>query len=115
MCGSCLQVLQHSHVDAPPMVTLSHVAPFAAAALVVPMSYFESSHAVHTYADWRPALPMVLLSGVLAACLNFVVSKLRCSQFCQHLHNIRMLCFDLVSAGPPYGYNSRTANTSGQG
>jgi drug/metabolite transporter (DMT)-like permease len=69
-------VLQHSQVDATPLVTLAHVAPYSAAALVLPMAFVEGQRLVNTYGDWQPAIPAVLLSGLLAACLNLVVFKL---------------------------------------
>jgi drug/metabolite transporter (DMT)-like permease len=75
-CCLLQRVLQHSQVDATPLVTLAHVAPYSAAALVLPMAVVEGRRLVSTFSDWQPALPAVLLSGLLAACLNFVVFKL---------------------------------------
>lgn len=75
-CCFLQRVLQHSQVDATPLVTLAHVAPYSAAALVLPMAVVEGRRLVQTYEDWQPAIPAVLLSGLLATCLNFVVFKL---------------------------------------
>uniref|UniRef100_A0A383WD92 Sugar phosphate transporter domain-containing protein n=1 Tax=Tetradesmus obliquus TaxID=3088 RepID=A0A383WD92_TETOB len=75
-CCFLQRVLQHSQVDTTPLVTLAHVAPYSAAALVLPMAVVEGRRLVQTFDDWQPAIPAVLLSGLLAACLNFVVFKL---------------------------------------
>jgi drug/metabolite transporter (DMT)-like permease len=75
-CCFLQRVLQHSQVDATPLVTLAHVAPYSAAALVLPMAVVEGQRLVNTFGDWQPAIHAVLLSGLLAACLNFVVFKL---------------------------------------
>jgi drug/metabolite transporter (DMT)-like permease len=75
-CCFLQRVLQHSQVEATPLVTLAHVAPYSAAALVLPMAVVEGRRFVDTYDEWQPAIPAVLLSGLLAACLNFVVFKL---------------------------------------
>jgi uncharacterized membrane protein YgcG len=40
------------------------------------MAVVEGRRLVQTYEDWQPAIPAVLLSGLLATCLNFVVFKL---------------------------------------
>jgi drug/metabolite transporter (DMT)-like permease len=75
-CCFLQRVLQHSQVDATPLVTLAHVAPYSAAALVLPMAVVDGRRLVKTFNDWQPAIPAVLLSGLLAACLNLVVFKL---------------------------------------
>jgi hypothetical protein len=44
----CLQrVLQHSQVDATPLLTLAHVAPYSAAALVLPTAVVEGRQLTH--------------------------------------------------------------------
>jgi drug/metabolite transporter (DMT)-like permease len=75
-CCFLQRVLQHSQVDATPLVTLAHVAPYSAAALMLPMAVVEGRRLVNTFGDWQPAVPAVLLSGLLAIWLNFVVFKL---------------------------------------
>lgn len=74
-CCFLQQVMQQSNLKVSPLVTLAHVAPYSAAALVLPMAVFEGPRLVGTYAEWSPGVPMLLLSGLLAAALNFAVFK----------------------------------------
>eukprot|EP00879_Flechtneria_rotunda_P022283 GHRR01023511.1.p1 GENE.GHRR01023511.1~~GHRR01023511.1.p1 ORF type:complete len:258 (+),score=53.40 GHRR01023511.1:278-1051(+) len=75
-CCFLQKVLQHNQIKMSPVVTLAHVAPFSAAALVLPMILLEGPRLVRTYQDWKFAIPLVILSGILAAALNLVVFKL---------------------------------------
>jgi hypothetical protein len=71
-----LLLLQANHLEVGPLVTLSHVAPFAMAALSLPAVLFEGPRLLDDYEKWRGAVPMVLLSGLLASILNLVVFKI---------------------------------------
>jgi hypothetical protein len=75
-CCSLQRVLQTNHIDVTPIVTLAHVAPFAAAALLLPAAVLEGPRLLADYGKWRAAIPMVLLSGALASALNLVVFKI---------------------------------------
>jgi drug/metabolite transporter (DMT)-like permease len=75
-CCSLQRVLQTNHIEVGPLVTLAYVAPFALAALLLPAAAFEGRRLVSEYAAWRGAVPLVLLSGVLASALNLVVFKI---------------------------------------
>lgn len=67
---------QANHLEVGPLVTLSHVAPFAMAALSLPAVLFEGPRLLDEYEKWSGAVPMVLLSGLLASILNLVVFKI---------------------------------------
>jgi hypothetical protein len=58
-----------------PLVTLAHVAPFTMAALALPVVFFEGPKLVNEFDKWKAGIPMVVLSGLIASCLNFVVFK----------------------------------------
>jgi drug/metabolite transporter (DMT)-like permease len=75
-CCALQKVMQANHLDAGPLVTLAHVAPFAVAALSLPAVLFEGPRLLNDYAKWSGAIPMVLLSGLLASILNLVVFKI---------------------------------------
>lgn len=75
-CVTLQKVLQAHHIQVGPLVTLAHVAPFTMAALALPVAFFEGPKLVNEYAKWRGGIPMVILSGVIASCLNFVVFKI---------------------------------------
>lgn len=68
--------MQANHIEVGPLVTLAHVAPFAMAALSLPAVIFEGPRLLNDYAKWSSAIPMVLLSGLLASILNLVVFKI---------------------------------------
>lgn len=75
-CCALQKVMQANHLEVGPLVTLSHVAPFAMAALSLPAVLFEGPRLLDDYEKWRGAVPMVLLSGLLASILNLVVFKI---------------------------------------
>eukprot|EP00878_Enallax_costatus_P028256 GHUV01030504.1.p1 GENE.GHUV01030504.1~~GHUV01030504.1.p1 ORF type:complete len:184 (-),score=26.22 GHUV01030504.1:483-998(-) len=75
-CCFLQRVLQHNKVDATPLITLAYVAPFSAAALVLPMAFVEGPKVVGEFSDWKSAILLVCLSGLLATALNFVVFKI---------------------------------------
>lgn len=75
-CCYLQKVLQLADVKVTPLMTLSHVAPFSAAALFVPTVFMEGPKLVNTTDSWRSALPLVLFSGVLASALNLVIFKI---------------------------------------
>jgi hypothetical protein len=45
------------------------------AALALPLVFFEGSKLVNEYDKWKDGIPMVVLSGLIASALNFVVFK----------------------------------------
>lgn len=75
-CCYLQKVLQLADVKVTPLMTLSHVAPFSAAALLVPTIYMEGPKIWNSRDDWRDALPLVMFSGVLASALNLVIFKI---------------------------------------
>lgn len=75
-CCTLQKVLHANHIEVGPLVTLSHVAPFAMAALSLPAVVLEGPRLLNDYSKWSGAIPMVLLSGLLASVLNFVVFKI---------------------------------------
>jgi drug/metabolite transporter (DMT)-like permease len=75
-CCYLQKVLQLADVKVTPLMTLSHVAPFSAAALFVPTVFMEGPKLMNTLDSWWSALPLVLFSGVLASALNLVIFKI---------------------------------------
>eukprot|EP00775_Hariotina_reticulata_P003891 gene3891-4145_t len=75
-CCYLQRVLQMADIKATPLVTLAHVAPFSAAALLLPTIYLEVPRVIESMPQWHGVLHWVLLSGVLASCLNLVIFKL---------------------------------------
>lgn len=75
-CCTLQRVLQANHIKVGPLVTLAHVAPFTMAALALPVVFFEGPKLVNEYDKWKGGIPMVVLSGVIASALNFVVFKI---------------------------------------
>jgi len=65
-----------AEIKATPLVTLAHVAPFSAAALLLPTLFLEGPRLIESMPQWQNMLHWVLLSGVLASCLNLVIFKL---------------------------------------
>eukprot|EP00878_Enallax_costatus_P016268 GHUV01017065.1.p1 GENE.GHUV01017065.1~~GHUV01017065.1.p1 ORF type:complete len:344 (+),score=80.49 GHUV01017065.1:861-1892(+) len=74
-CCFLQQVMQQSNLKVSPLVTLAHVAPYSAIALILPMAAIEGPRLVRDYGEWAHGIPMLLLSGLLAAVLNFAVFK----------------------------------------
>lgn len=75
-CCGLQKVMQANHIEVGPLVTLAYVAPFSLAALSLPAVVFEGPRLLNTYNKWSGAMPMVLLSGLLASILNLVVFKI---------------------------------------
>lgn len=75
-CCALQKVLQTNHIEVGPLVTLAYVAPAAAAALTLPALLLEGPRLLSDYDKWKGAVPMVLLSGLFASILNFVVFKI---------------------------------------
>jgi drug/metabolite transporter (DMT)-like permease len=75
-CCYLQRVLQMAEIKATPLVTLAHVAPFSAAALLLPTLFLEGPRLIESMPQWQNLLHWVLLSGVLASCLNLVIFKL---------------------------------------
>lgn len=75
-CCFLQKVLQHNKVDATPLVTIAYVAPFSAAGLLLPMALVEGSGIIQEFDEWKSAIPLVCLSGLLATVLNFLVFKI---------------------------------------
>jgi drug/metabolite transporter (DMT)-like permease len=75
-CVTLQKVLQANHIQVGPLVTLAHVAPFTMAALALPVLFFEGPKLVNEFPKWKSGIPMVILSGLIASCLNFVVFKI---------------------------------------
>lgn len=74
-CCFLQKVLQDNKVNASPLVTLAYVAPFSAAGLIPPALLTEGPSVIKEYTEWKSAIPLVFLSGLLATALNFVVFK----------------------------------------
>jgi hypothetical protein len=46
------------------------------ASLALPVVFFEGAKLANEYDRWKVGIPMVLLSGLIASALNFVVFKI---------------------------------------
>jgi drug/metabolite transporter (DMT)-like permease len=75
-CCALQKVMHANHLDVGPLVTLAYVAPCAMAALSLPAVLLEGPRLLNEYDSWKGAVPMVLLSGLLASILNLVVFKI---------------------------------------